>query len=198
MNSIIPFLIFSYTSTITPGPNNIMLMNSATNFGIKPSIPHFLGICFGFPVLFFCIAVALGAIVTEYVWLQTLITILGISYLLYLAWKMIQPTTDVHIGNTAGRKPLTFLQAAAFQWVNPKAWVMSLSVTAIFTIHTNYILNAMILSIAFVCVLVPCGCAWLWLGRQLAKLFTNTTHRHRFNQVMAIGLVASVLIPIFN
>ena len=197
MNNILPLLIFCCSAMISPGPNNLMLMNSATNFGVRRTIPHYLGVCLGSPVLFFFVAIGLGAVFTQYTWIKPMLMVLGVTYIIYLAWQIAQPITSDATIKTI-RKPLTFLQAASFQWVNPKAWIMAISITSIFSFSDHFLINAICISMLLFFVCLPCGGVWLWLGKQLTRIFRKDTHRLRFNQAMAIFLIASVVYPMIR
>ena len=119
------FVLFAFVSSITPGPNNTMLLASGVNFGFRRSMPHALGISIGFMLLVICVGLGLGEVFKLFPWAYTLLRYVGAAYLLYLAWKIanaggMSDNPDEH------GKPMTFLGAAAFQWVNPKAWIMAL------------------------------------------------------------------------
>ena len=106
MGHLLPLLLFTGSTSLTPGPNNIMLMGSGLNFGPKRSLPHFLGICFGFPVLVVAIALGFGVLFAQYSWLQTLLKLVGSAYMLYLAWKISQSSTSINV-QKATTKPFT-------------------------------------------------------------------------------------------
>ena len=113
-------VLFAFVAGFTPGPNNIMIMVSGLNYGIRPSMPHFFGICFGFPVMFLVLGFGLGYVFDLYPVLHNLIKVVGVVYILYLSW-LIAVTKDSDL-NGQDARPLTFFQGALFQWVNPKAW----------------------------------------------------------------------------
>ena len=115
-------LLFAFTATITPGPNNIMIMTSGFNYGFKRSIPHLLGICFGFPAMVIMVGMGLGLVFAQHPTIHYIIKIVGIIYLIYLAWLIASAPISTLVENTG--QPLTFIGAVLFQWVNPKAWVM--------------------------------------------------------------------------
>jgi len=128
MEIVLSVLLFALVSTVTPGPNNIMIMTSGVNFGVWRTLPHYLGICFGFPAMVVAISLGLGKVFEAFPQLHLVIKVLGITYLLYLAWRIATTATEIDGEKTS--KPLSFLQAAAFQWVNPKAWVMAVGALA--------------------------------------------------------------------
>ena len=114
-----PLAMFALVSSITPGPNNVMLAASGLNFGFRRSMPHLLGVNLGFTLMIFLVGVGLGSVFQQVPQLYTVLKYVGAAYLLYLAWK-IANSGGMEDGAVSG-KPMTFLQAAAFQWVNPKA-----------------------------------------------------------------------------
>ncbi|MCP4492040.1 MAG: LysE family translocator [Gammaproteobacteria bacterium] len=125
MELILSITAFAFTATITPGPNNIMIMASGVNFGVLRSLPHLLGICFGFAVMVVLMGLGFGVVFQEFPILHEVIKIVGILYLLYLAWRIAKA------GNQSDEKtrskPFNFIQSALFQWLNPKAWIMGSS-----------------------------------------------------------------------
>ncbi|MEO8402763.1 MAG: LysE family translocator [Gammaproteobacteria bacterium] len=196
MNYFIPLLLFAVSTTFTPGPNNLMIMNSGLHFGIKKSLPHYFGICFGFPAMVLIVALGLGAIFMQYSWIKQGLKILGSAYMLYLAWQILRSNNKANLAQI--RKPLSFLQAVMFQWVNPKAWLMAISTISIFTLSSNYCYNAAIISIVYLLMCLPCIGAWLLFGKFLQRILTKDSHRVWFNILMALSLVASIGMIIFD
>eukprot|EP01030_Chromulinospumella_sphaerica_P012162 gene12162-11952_t len=148
------FALFAFVSSITPGPNNTMLLASGVNFGFRRSIPHALGISVGFMLLVISVGLGLGEVFKALPWAYTALRYIGAAYLLYLAWKIA--TSSAMSDDIDGkRKPMTFLAAAVFQWVNPKAWVMAISAMAAYTTADAYFMTVAIVAIAFAVVNVP-------------------------------------------
>lgn len=195
MNDFLPLLLFAVSTTFTPGPNNIMIMNSGMHFGIQRSLPHYLGICFGFPVMVLLVALGLGAVFTQYGWIKHVLKVLGSIYMLYLAWQILR-STNQELAQT--RKPLSFLQASMFQWVNPKAWLMAVGAISLFTLTANYLSNAAAISIVYFVICLPCIGAWLLFGKILQKILKKNSHRAWFNIAMALALVASIGMIVFD
>lgn len=186
------FLLFALVASLTPGPNNIMITTSGLNFGWRASMPHFWGICLGFPTMFLAVGFGLGFILEQYPLVHTFIKILGILYLLYLAW-LTANATSISIGEKVS-KPLTFLQAALFQWINPKAWLSATSAIAAYA-QTDHNLKLQIISMALVFLLVAiiAVAVWLFMGVSLQKLIHKPRLLKTFNITMALLLVISVL-----
>jgi threonine/homoserine/homoserine lactone efflux protein len=192
MELILAITLFAFSSGITPGPNNIMLMTSGVNFGIKPSLPHLAGICLGFPCMVLAIGLGLSSVFQAYPVLHLIIKVLGVSYLLYLSWLIANSSNKMEGKQLS--QPFSFLQAAAFQWVNPKGWIMAVGAIATFTVQTAD-MTPQVLTIAtvFLCVAFPCAMVWLSFGVALKRLLKNNRQQKIFNVTMALLLVSSIL-----
>ena len=192
MELVFAIALFAFSSGITPGPNNIMLMTSGVNFGIRLSLPHLAGICIGFPCMVLAIGLGLSAVFQAYPLLHLIIKYIGIAYLLYLSWLIANSSSKMEGKQTA--KPLSFLQAAAFQWVNPKGWIMAVGAIATFTV-IDQPLTPQVITIAsvFFSVALPCALVWLGFGVALKRLLKNQRQQKAFNIAMALLLVASII-----
>ena len=192
MELVFAIALFAFSAGITPGPNNIMLMTSGVNFGIKRSIPHLMGISLGFPTMILAVGLGLSAIFQAYPFIHIVIKVIGISYLLYLSWLIANSSSKMEGKQVS--KPFTFLQAAAFQWVNPKGWIMAVGAIATFT-SVQQELNSQVITIAsvFLCVAFPCAIVWLGFGVALKRLLKNERQQRIFNITMALLLVASII-----
>jgi threonine/homoserine/homoserine lactone efflux protein len=183
-------VVFAFTTSITPGPNNMMLFASGVNFGFVRTIPHMCGIGAGFLVLLLAVGFGLGALLETVPWLYTLLKFAGGAYLLWIAWKI---GTSRSLGEgTAGARPMTFLQAAAFQWVNPKAWVMAVSAMATYTDAGNYTASVLLVGVAFALVNFPSVSTWAGFGSALRQWLSDPVRLKWFNISMALLLVASL------
>ncbi|MFN7097684.1 MAG: LysE family translocator [Gammaproteobacteria bacterium] len=191
MHNLIPFLLFGIATMITPGPNNVMLLNSGLAFGVKQSLPLYFGICFGFALMVLIVALGLSNLFIRYHWLQPTLKIIGSLYMLYLAWRIASSTMQDNNINQAN--PINLLQAMLFQWVNPKAWIIAIGTISIFTFATEEWHNAMILSVSFLFISLPCLAAWLLLGAYLQTILKNKKHYQLFNIVLSITLVISII-----
>lgn len=169
-----------------------MLMSSGVNFGVQRSLPLVFGVMLGFPAMFVAIGLGLGSIFQRYPLIHEVITIVGVIYLLYLAWKIAGSGKPVKADTEA--RPLTFIQAALFQWVNPKAWIMAMGAIAAFTTSGPDI-NQQVFKIAGIFMLASVPSAWTWLlfGVGLQQLLADDQWRQRFNWSMAALLVASMI-----
>lgn len=192
MEFYLAIFIFATSTTITPGPNNIMIMTSGLNYGVKSSLPHLLGICFGFPAMVIMVGLGFSVVFENYPLFHEVIKVLGVIYLLYLAWLIGSSSPTSLEGEKS--KPFTFTQAALFQWVNPKAWVMATGAVSAYTsISSDIFSQVLMIALAFFIVAFPCVGIWLVFGVGLKRYLKSATHQKMFNLAMALLLVASVL-----
>lgn len=185
-----PLALFALVSSITPGPNNVMLASSGLNFGFRRSLPHLLGVNLGFTLMIFLVGVGLGSVFQQVPQLYSVLKYAGAAYLLYLAWK-IANSGGMDDGQARG-KPFTFLQAAAFQWVNPKAWVMAVGVVATYTPQNGFFANLVIATIVCGVVNLPSIGIWVTFGTALRRVLHRPAAVRAFNIGMALLLVASL------
>jgi threonine/homoserine/homoserine lactone efflux protein len=184
-------LAFAFVSSITPGPNNFMLLASGVNFGFRRSLPHMLGIGAGFVALLLAVGFGLGAVLTAYPQLHLALKIAGGAYLLYLAWRIaMSRSMSARDGDAA--RPMTFLEATAFQWVNPKAWVMAVTAMAIYTSPEAPFLTVILVAAAFGIVNLPCVSSWAAFGTALRGFLSDPARLKWFNIAMGLMLVASL------
>ncbi len=190
------FVLYSFVTTITPGPNNIMLAASGVNFGFKRSIPHILGICCGFGFMVAVVGLGIGSMLSSNVILYECLKIIGIVYLLYLAYKIYHSgALDTDVKQS---KPFTFMQAAMFQWVNPKAWVMALGAVTTYLAVDSAPHWYLILGLTYGLVGIPSTGLWALMGEKLQSVIHDTRRLKLFNTTMSLLLVASVLKPIWD
>jgi threonine/homoserine/homoserine lactone efflux protein len=188
---LIAFIAFAFVTSVTPGPNNMMLLASGVNFGVRRSLPHMLGISLGFMVLVMAVGFGLGQVFEQVPQLYSLLRYLGATYLLYLAWNIANagaPDSDVG----ARGKPFSFLQAAAFQWVNPKAWVMAIGAITTYTPQDDFLVNVLLIAALFALVNCPSVGLWTMAGSLLRNWLGNPRVLRGFNIGMALLLVASL------
>ena len=181
---------FCFVSSITPGPNNLMLLSSGLNFGFTRSLGHMFGIALGFSFMVLLVGIGLGQLFQLYPFATTILKWLSIAYLAYLAYQIANSQSFENVDNQSN--PFNFLQAALFQWVNPKAWTMALSVNAVYAAEQT--LSSMLLvSGVFLIINLPAICCWLLLGKGIKRFITSPMKIKFFNWLMASLLVASFI-----
>lgn len=189
------FVVFATVMFITPGPNNIMLLSSGLTYGFRPTVPHILGITFGFAFMVGAVGVGLGTIFIAYPILQTILKYAGVAYLVYLA-AAIATSGPVSTGQDNSRRPMTFWGAAMFQWVNVKGWVMVIGTITAYAAIATYPWNIAIqVGLSLFLGAVSCT-AWALFGSSLRPILTSPRAVRAFNVIMAILLLAS-LYPVF-
>ncbi len=190
LDTLLALLVFALTTSITPGPNNMMLFASGVNFGFRRTIPHMLGIGAGFFALLIGVGFGLGALLKTVPLLYTVLKFAGGAYLVWIAWKIA--TSRALAEGQAGAKPMTFLGAAAFQWVNPKAWVMAVTAIATYTDTRQYFSTVLVVGVIFVLVNVPSVSTWAGFGSALRDWLSDPVRLKWFNITMAVLLVLSL------
>jgi threonine/homoserine/homoserine lactone efflux protein len=188
---LIAFVAFAFVTSVTPGPNNMMLLASGVNFGLRRSLPHMLGISLGFMVLVMAVGLGLGQLFEQVPMLYSVLRYLGAAYLLYLAWKIANSGAPDSQAGERG-KPFSFLQAAAFQWVNPKAWVMAIGAITTYTPQEDFLVNVLLIAALFALVNCPSVGLWTVAGSLLRNWLKNPRVLRGFNIGMALLLVASL------
>jgi len=182
--------VFAFVAAITPGPNNAMLLASGANFGLRQTLPHLAGVTLGFLFMMAAVGLGLGALFAAYPILHTMLKIVGGAYLLFLAFKI---ATASGLGAREGKgAPMSFFQAVAFQWVNPKAWAMSVSAMTAFAPREGYTLNVLVVALVFSVVGFPCSTTWMATGAALRRVLERPAALRAFNLTMAALLVASL------
>lgn len=181
---------FALVSSITPGPNNLMLMASGANFGFWRSIPHMLGIGIGFTVMIVLVGLGLIGLFDAFPVSYLILKVVSVAYLLWLAWKIANAAPPER-GETTGT-PMTFIQAALFQWVNPKAWSMAL--TAITAYAPGQTVQAiLVVAAVFGAINLPSVSVWTVMGQQIRRILNRPAWLRAFNIGMAVLLVLSAL-----
>jgi threonine/homoserine/homoserine lactone efflux protein len=196
METLLPLLGFVVVSTVTPGPNNLMVLVSGANWGLSRTLPHIAGIAFGFPVMIVAVGLGLGRAFESFPQLHEILKYVAFAYLLWLAWRIANAGKPEAEGGRG--RPLNFFEAAAFQWVNPKAWAIVFSGIALFTTGGSaQVFQTGLIAVLFGLVCLPNGVVWTLFGSAISGLLADDTWRRRFNIAMAILLVASVVPTLF-
>lgn len=191
---ILPLIMFALVSSITPGPNNLMLLASGANFGFCRTLPHMLGISMGFALMALLVGLGLAQVFELYPVLKLGLKVLAVVYMLYLAWKIANAAAPRAVSGAG--TPFTFLQAAAFQWVNPKAWAMALTAVTVYAPNQEFAVIAVVAGV-FAAVNLPSVTLWAVLGQQAQRILTNQRRLQVFNISMAALLVGSLYSVLF-
>jgi threonine/homoserine/homoserine lactone efflux protein len=189
LDFVIPLATFAFVTSITPGPNNLMLMASGANFGFSRTVPHMLGVALGFVLMATLIGLGLAGLFQRWPWLYDMLLVVSVAYLVWLAWR-IANAGEPKEGRVAGR-PMSFLEAAAFQWVNPKAWAMALTAVTVYAPGTGWT-SVLAVAAIFGAVNLPSVSSWCLLGVQMRAFLTSPARLRAFNWTMAALLVASL------
>jgi threonine/homoserine/homoserine lactone efflux protein len=187
-------MLFVLVTTITPGPNNTMLLASGVNFGFRRTVPHILGISAGVVVLMLSVGFGLGAAFRHIPVLYTVLEAASVAYLLYLAWK-IGTSGEIKV-KSGEHRPMRFYEAIAFQWVNPKAWMMVLTAATTIRLSADFGMNTVVMAALFYVIGLPCICVWAAFGTGVRRFLSNPARLRAFNIAMALSLVASMY-PLF-
>jgi len=188
------YVVFAVATLFTPGPNNIMLMASGLNFGWSRTLPHGFGVPLGFGFMVLVVGFGLGAFFAAYPVAYEVLKYAGAAYLLYLAWR-IATAAGVH-GAASRARPFTFLQAAAFQWVNAKAWVMAIGAVTAYAGIAPFPMNTILIAAIFALLGVASSFTWVLFGTGLSRVIGDPRSIRIFNLVMA-ALLAASLVPVF-
>jgi threonine/homoserine/homoserine lactone efflux protein len=187
-------LVFCAVASVTPGPNNMMLLASGVNFGVRRTLPHLAGVTLGFALMVALVGFGLDAIFSRAPWLPPLMRWAGAAYLIWLAWR-IASAGAVKEGSAAGR-PLGFLGAAAFQWINPKGWVMAVSALSTYAVSADYATTVIVIALTYFAVGVPSCSVWVLFGAAMRRALADPRRARLFNLSMGALLVASIA-PVF-
>ena len=191
--TLLAFSMFAFVTSITPGPNNLMLLASGVNFGFKASVPHMLGISAGFFIMVVAVGLGLAEVFSQFPWIYDFLKWMGAIYMLYLAW-CIAASDPLKDGTASTRvaKPIRFLGAAAFQWVNPKAWIMAVGAFSTYVPASSGLPVIAAVATLFAVINLPCVGVWALFGSGLRHVLEVRRNLLIFNYSMAGLLVASL------
>ena len=191
LEQTISFLIFSLVAAITPGPSNVMITATGSAAGIVRGLPCALGAAVGMASLLFTAALGLGQLILGHPEILSVMNWCGAAFLLWLAWKIALAGSA---GEPAAERPVGFIGATFFQWVNPKGWLVAVGAASTYLQPDtgSQLLQAFVLALLFFAVAFPSGLVWLVLGASMQGLLRDERYARMFNIVMAIALAASV------
>lgn len=195
MTELLPLMTYCFVMSSTPGPNNVMLTASGANFGYRGAMPQILGINFGVAAQTWLTCLGLGSLFVAYPLLHELLRVAGTLYLLFLAWRL---TGGGAVGEAAVPRPMSFAQAAMFQAVNPKTWIKSITLAAVFMpTDLPAPLGALLVAGVGAMIGFPCSSLWALFGVAIRGLLTDARKRRLFNLLMAGSLLLLALKLLF-
>ncbi len=195
MSQLLPFMLFAFVASITPGPTNILVLSNSSRFGLGAAVPIILGACSAAALIVLLVGLGAGEWLLRHPQLQQLMSWLGLAWLLYLAWQIARSPAEPVEAAAAPRR-LGALGAAGLQLVNPKVWMMALAVVGVFSGAAADAGRYAIHALLFFMIALPCLAAWALLGAGAAKLLHSAAHLRRFNYAMALLLMVSALLSL--
>ena len=166
--TLIALALYALVTSVTPGPNNLMLLASGVNFGFRQTIPHMLGIALGFTAMVALVGFGLGAVLTLFPIVFNVLRVLALVYMVWLSWKLAS-SGSLGSGDAKAR-PMTFIEAALFKWINPKAWAMALTATTLYTVPEMYYLSVILVAGTFGVINLPSVSCWAGFGVGVREL----------------------------
>lgn len=190
-------VVFAFVFSVTPGPNNLMLLASGTNYGFRATVPYLLGVNIGFMVMVLLVGLGIMQVIEAYPMVHTALKVLCVAYLLYLSWRIAMaspPSNQADQGDRVAR-PLTFIEAALFQWVNPKAWAFALAAISIYAPPLEPLQSVVFVVLISGITNLPSILVWVAMGTYLRKVLSSARRLRTFNWVAA-GLLVCCVYPV--
>lgn len=191
LERLLTLAAFAFATTVTPGPNNLMLMASGLHFGVRRSLPAWIGVNLGFGGLLLGVGLGLGALLTRWPALDLALRLLSAAVIGWMAWRLA--TSSGPSERAAPLRPVRLHEAALFQWINPKAWLMAISAVATYARPDGFWLSLGVVVAAFWIVGAPSNGAWVLFGLSLRRWLAAPGRLRLFNWAMAALLLASAL-----
>ena len=194
MPDLFAFILFAFVTSITPGPNNVMVAASAANHGVRATVPHMLGISLGFGFMVALVGLGLAGPLAASPALHAGLRWAGVAWMLWIAWGMVRADPAAPPGGATVAPPLGVGAAALFQWVNPKAWVLAVVASTAYTTPGRALVGqALLHGTLFALVGWPCFLSWALLGAGAGRVLRSPMQWRVFNATMAGLLVLSML-----
>ncbi|MCP1506336.1 threonine/homoserine/homoserine lactone efflux protein [Pseudomonas marginalis] len=196
LSTLLPFMLFAFVASITPGPTNILVLSNSARFGFRATLPIILGACAGAALLVLVVGSGFGRSLVQLPKVQTAMQWIGIAWLNYLAWQIFSAPAQAIEADTR-QKPLSLIGAASLQLINPKSWMMALAVVSVFAGNGAERQSQVVyLSLAFFLISLPCLGTWALLGAGTAQMLRSTNTMQRFNRGMALLLLAAAWVSV--
>lgn len=194
LSTFVPFMLFAFVASITPGPTNILVLSNSARYGFKAALPIIIGGCVGASGIVLLVGCGVGQSLVQLPNVQTAMQWAGVAWLSYLAWQIFRaPAQAINADDT--QKPLGLLGAAALQLINPKTWMMALAVVSVFAGQGGQ-RQVVYLSLMFFLIALPCLGAWALLGAGSSRLLRSPRTVGAFNRVMALLLLGSAWLSV--
>lgn len=190
--SLLSLIGMAFAASWTPGPNNSMLASSGATYGFRASMPHALGVSFGFPVMIFLVGLGLGELFRSQPLVQEVLRWIGAAMMLWIAWKVANATPPGQPGTVT--RPMRFIEAAGFQWINPKGWFAAIAVTTQFVTISNPLSSSLIVALVFVFAGLSATTAWIAFGQWIGRWLSTPRRLRLFNLSMAMVLVGFLIL----
>jgi threonine/homoserine/homoserine lactone efflux protein len=196
LSTLLPFMLFAFVASITPGPTNILVLSNSARFGFRATLPIILGACAGAALLVLVVGSGFGQSLVQLPKVQTAMQWIGIAWLNYLAWQIFSAPAQAIEADTR-QKPLSLIGAASLQLINPKSWMMALAVVSVFAGNgAERQSQVAYLSLAFFLISLPCLGTWALLGAGTAQMLRSANTMQRFNRGMALLLLAAAWVSV--
>ena len=192
VESMLALIGFAFVTSVTPGPSNLILLAAGANFGFRRAVPLVLGVNLSFLAMLLVVGFGLGQVLRANDTIYTALKFLSVLYILWLAWKIAGSRPRASADGEPASRPLTFLQMALLQWINPKAWAVALTVTVAYTTPASYVPSLLLMTLVFGIVNLPSVTAWAVFGTALRRILHEPAKARVFNLLMAVMLVASM------
>lgn len=191
---LFPMVSFMFVAAMTPGPNNIMLASSGINFGFWRSMPHLFGVIFGFSGLLVVAGISLELLLEYFPLFRTILRMMALGFIVYLAWQISNSSGIVK--RKKQKKPQSFLEASSFQFINPKALILAVTVNTTF-ISGEAAFLPQFAAMVFLCSAIAAMSflTWLSFGMIIGRFIQNEDARKLFNFTMAL-ILAGLTVPV--
>ncbi len=188
--TLLPYLLFAFVASITPGPTNILILTSSQRFGVKATLPAVISGCAAASAIVFFSGAGAGEVLQDHVMVRTVMSWAGVVWLSWMSWQLFRaPATDLH---GEAQQPFTARAAAILQLINPKTWMMALAVVSLFAPHSGHPLREVsVMALSFFLISLICLVAWALLGKAVNRLFRTPASLVAFQRVMALCLFLS-------